>query len=263
MKKIIAPKLDNSVTLAPMITLSVLLILFVTVVAGAYPFFKKMRSTQKLDFPIGESLACGMFLGAGLIHMLGDSAQGFIDAHYTYPFAFLLAGITFLILLLLEHVGRELYEHDGEQSTAFALLTLIMLSIHSFLAGAALGFSATFSIFIVILLAILAHKWAASFALAIQLNKSNLPIQTSIMLFVVFALMAPLGILFGDAVMHRLNNMPLLQPIFSALAAGTFLYLGTLHGLKRAVMVEQCCNLQRFVYVIVGFVIMAVVAIWT
>tara|TARA_B100000508_G_scaffold98072_1_gene76951 strand:+ start:706 stop:1446 length:741 start_codon:yes stop_codon:yes gene_type:complete len=246
-----------------MILFSILLILIVTLAAGAYPFVKKIRSAKKLDFPIGESLASGVFLGAGLIHMLGDSAQGFIDAHVDYPFAFLIAGVSFLFLLLLEHIGREMYEHNGAQSSAFAVLTLVMLSVHSFLAGAALGFSSSFSVFLVILLAILAHKWAASFALAVQLNKSQLRIKTSIMLFIVFALMVPLGILFGDAVMHRLHNMPLLQPIFSALAAGTFLYLGTLHGLKRAVMVEKCCNLNRFKYVMIGFTIMAVVAIWT
>jgi solute carrier family 39 (zinc transporter), member 1/2/3 len=246
-----------------MIAFSILLILLVTLAAGAYPFIKKMRSTQKLDFPIGESLASGVFLGAGLIHMLGDSAQGFINAHYNYPFAFLIAGASFLFLLLLEHIGREMYEHDGAQSSAFAVLTLIMLSLHSFLAGAALGFSSTFSVFLVILLAILAHKWAASFALAVQLNKSQLAMKTSVMLFLVFALMVPLGILFAHAVTHDLHDIPLLQPIFSALAAGTFLYLGTLHGLKRAVMVEKCCNLSRFKYVIIGFAIMAVVAIWT
>lgn len=250
-----------------MITLSILLILLITLVAGAYPFLKKIRREQgldfPLDFPIGESLACGVFLGAGLIHMLGDAAQGFIALHYDYPFAFLLAGSTFLILLLLEHIGREIYEHNGAQTSAFAILTLIMLSIHSFLAGAALGFSTSTSVFIVILLAILAHKWAASFSLAVQLNKSQLPIKTSIVLFAIFAVMVPSGIIFGDTVTHRLHHMPLLQPIFSALAAGTFLYLGTLHGLKRAVMVEQCCNLKRFKYVIIGFIIMAIVAIWT
>jgi len=48
----------------------------------------------------------------------------------------------------------------------------------------------------------------------------------------------------------------------SALAAGTFLYLGTLHGLENATLVKPCCDLKRFYFVILGFGVMAVVAIW-
>ena len=244
--------------------ISIILILVVTAIAGYYPFFKRIKDrTARLDFPIGESLACGVFLGAGLMHMLGDSAQDFIHEGYNYPVPFLLAGITFLVLLLLEHIGREIYEKDGGGSSGFAILAMLMLSIHSFLAGAALGLSQSLSVAVVILLAILAHKWAASFALSVQLNKSTLSIRTGLSLFTIFALMVPLGILLGDFATQHLAQHPLLEPVFSALAAGTFLYLGTLHGLKQSVMVEKCCNLKRFSYVIVGFVIMAVVAIWT
>jgi zinc transporter ZupT len=243
--------------------LSIILVLLVTFISGSYPFFKKIKTKTGLGFPIGESLACGVFLGAGLMHMLGDASQEFYSLHYDYPFAFLLAGASFLGLLLLEHVGQEIYKHRGETSAPFAILAVIMLSIHSFLAGAALGLTTTFSLTLIILLAILAHKWAASFSLAVQINKSRLPLSTGITLFIIFALMVPLGIIFGSIATHSLAQYPLVEPIFSSLAAGTFLYLGTLHGLERATLIAQCCNLKRFMFVIIGFTIMAVVAIWT
>lgn len=243
--------------------ISIALIFAVTILAGAYPFVKKIRTRVGLEFPIGEALASGVFLGAGLLHMLGDSAQNFINQGYDYPFAFLITGVMFLLLLSFEHIGREIYEHDGEQSPGFALLAVLMLSVHSFLAGAALGLSDALSVIVVILMAILAHKWAASFALAVQINKSMLSLKMGMSLFLVFAFMVPLGILFGDIINRHLAHYPLLEPVFSALAAGTFLYLGTLHGLKRAVMIEKCCDLRHFVFVIIGFAIMAVVAIWT
>ena len=82
-------------------------------------------------------------------------------------------------------------------------------------------------------------------------------------LFCIFSLMTPIGIVLGAAATTALNNYPLLEPIFSSLAAGTFLYLGTLHGLENATLVKQCCDLKRFYFVILGFAIMAVVAIWT
>jgi zinc transporter ZupT len=242
--------------------ISLLLILSITLVAGFYPFFKKLKTKQSHAFPIGESLAAGVFLGAGLIHMLGDAAQDFDHLHFDYPIAFLLAGTTFLLLLLLEHIGREMYKKRGA-SNGFAILATLMLSIHSFLAGAALGLSGSFSVVILILLAILAHKWAASFALSVQINKSQLNFKAGAALFAIFSLMVPLGILCGASATHALANYPLIAPIFSSLAAGTFLYLGTLHGLERAVLVKKCCNLKQYSFVMLGFIIMAVVAIWT
>ena len=241
----------------------IFLVLAITVVSGAYPFIKKIKTKHGLTFPSGESLAAGVFLGAGLMHMLGDSAQEFYQLHYNYPLGFLLAGATFLFLLLIEHVGQEIYKTKGEGSAAFAVLATLMLVIHSFLEGAALGITMNLSLTIIILLAIVAHKWAASFALAVQINKSHLPIKLGVFLFAIFCVMTPLGILVGAGVCHSLAIHPLAQPIFSALAAGTFLYLGTLHGLDRATLIAQCCNLKRFVLVIVGFAIMAVVAVWT
>lgn len=243
--------------------LAIILILLTALIAGTYPIIKRLQSNRGYEFPIGESLAAGVFLGAGLMHMLGDSAQAFVDQGYDYPMPFLLAGITFLLLLWLEHLGDEIYTHKGANNPGFAILAFIMLSIHSFLAGAALGLSSQLSVIIVLLLAILAHKWAASFALAIQISKSTLPIHIGIILFLIFTLMTPLGILIGDVVAHGLNKASLLEPIFSALAAGTFLYLGTLHGLSHSVMIRKCCNLKYFSFVILGFALMAIVAIWT
>lgn len=242
--------------------LCALLVLVVTILAGLYPFLKRRKLAQGLDFPIGEALACGVFLGAGLIHMLGDAMGDFAQAGYRYPFALLLAGTTFLVLLLLEHIGRDVYQHQSERSSVFAIIAFLMLSIHSFLAGSALGLTNTLSMTMVIFLAIIAHKWAASFSLAVQLTKSQMRPRVALLFFLVFALMTPAGILFGSAITTYTTRFTLIEPILMSLAAGTFLYLGTLHGLKRAVMVESCCDLKRFFWVILGFAIMAVLALW-
>ena len=238
------------------------IIFLIALIAGLYPFLKKWQ-TKTVNFPVGEALASGVFLGAGLIHMLTDATSDFISLHYSYPIASLIAGATFLIFLALEHLSREIAEHEGTQTTHFAIVAFIMLSIHSVFAGAAFGLSDQFSVALILLLAIVAHKWAASFALAVQINKSHLSIKTGIILFTIFAVMAPIGVLFGDyATLHN-NSLPLLKPCFNAIAAGTFLYLGTLHGLSRSFMVEKCCDMKNFTFVIIGFTIMAIVAIWT
>ena len=242
---------------------TVALIIFVmTIVAGGYPFIKRLKTNKVFEFPIGEALASGVFLGAGLLHMLADSASEFAELNYEYPIAFLLAGVMFLFLLWLEHLGRHKYEHQGEKSATFAFLATIMLAIHALLAGAALGLSQQLAIFIMVLVAILAHKWAESFALAMQINKSSLSTKTGVTYFMIFACMTPLGVFLGSRINQQIESFSLLSPIFTALAAGTFLYLGTLHGLTRAVLVKKCCNLRHFTFVLIGFGIMAIVAIW-
>lgn len=242
--------------------LSLIVILTITLLSGLYPFFKKWKTADAVGFPIAESLAAGVFLGAALIHMLGDASKSFYDQSIHYPLAFLLAGVMFLFLLWLEHIGREMVAHQGDGSGAFAVLATFMLSVHAFLMGAALGLGESFSVMLVIFLAIVAHKWAESFSLAIQINKSHFSFKANLLLFCVFSLMTPLGIILGASATTFFSGYPLLQPIFSALAAGTFLYLGTLHGLEKATLVKQCCDLKHFYFVVLGFAIMAAAAFW-
>lgn len=246
--------------------------------AGWLPFVKRIGTHHGVDFPTGEALASGVFLGVGLLHMLSDASSGFTEAGISYPLASLLAGAMFLFLLWLEHLGRDYYQHTHDhgldehhhehtaecsRGKSFALLALAMLSLHAFLESAALGLSTNFTIIFMLAVAILAHKWAESFALAIQLAKSALTPKMGILYFLLFALVGPCGILIGGYASDKIQNLPLLGPTFLALAAGTFLYLGTLHGLSRAVMVQQCCNLKQYTFVIIGFSLMAIVAIWT
>ncbi len=235
-------------------------IMAIILLAGWYPFKKRLTKEKHHEFEVGETLATGVFLGAGLLHMLPESNAMFNDIGANYPYAYLITGVTFLLFLWLEHLGKELYHHHDAEHPAFAILAWLMLSVHSFVLGAALGFSNDYSLAIMLFLAIITHKWAESFAIAVQLNKSSLKTRNSIIFFLVFALMTPLGIGTGWYFGHGVSTHSIFDPILIALSAGTFLYLGTLHGLERCVMVERCCNLRDFSFVIIGFLLMAAVA---
>jgi len=237
-----------------------LAILAVILLAGWYPFKKKQEGDQHFDLAIGETLATGVFLGAALMHMLPESNSQFVDMGYSYPFAFIICGIVFLIFLWFEHLGKELYHHHDNDHPAFAILAWAMLSIHSLVLGAALGFNHSNSLVVMLFLAIITHKWAESFAIAVQLTKSSLTRRQSLAFFLSFALMTPLGIFLGWYFENGMQTHSLFDPILVAVSAGTFLYLGTLHGLERCVMVERCCNLRDFSFVIIGFLLMASVA---
>lgn len=247
--------------------LAAILVFSVSLLAGLYPFVKRYRlrfaPEKTLAFPSAEALSAGVFLGAGLIHMLGDAAQDFIHLNVSYPIAFLLAGGMFILLLWFEHLTTDLQAHKQANHPVFAILALIMLSIHSFLAGAALGLGSSLAVILLILIAILAHKWAASFALAVKLNQSRFGTRATVLLFILFSVMTPLGICFGALITSDLKSVPVVVPIFTALSAGTFLYLGTLHGLARATLIKDCCNLRQFTWFILGFAMMALVAVWT
>ena len=237
-----------------------LAISLVILFAGYYPFKKKRLACGHVEFPVGETLATGVFLGAGLLHMLPEAQIIFTSMGYHYPLAYLITGIVFLLFLWFEHIGKELYHHQSAEHPAFALLAWAMLSIHSLVIGSALGISNEWPVMIVIFLAIITHKWAESFAISVQLNKSSLSTKQSAFFFILFLLMSPLGIFLGWYFDRGLETHSFLSPVLMAASAGTFLYLGTLHGLERCVMVERCCNLRDFSFVIVGFVLMALVA---
>ncbi|MDR3443241.1 MAG: ZIP family metal transporter [Legionella sp.] len=237
-------------------------IFVVILLAGWYPFKKRIKDDQHIDFPIGETLATGVFLGAGLLHMLPEANSLFKSMGYSYPFAFIIAGAVFLIFLWFEHLGKELYHHHNAEHPAFALLAWGMLSVHSMMLGAALGLAHYNSVIIMLFLAIITHKWAESFAIAVQLNKSSMSMNKSLIFFILFSFMTPLGIYFGWYFGHGVETNSIFDPILMSASAGTFLYLGTLHGLERCVMVERCCNLSDFSFVIIGFALMAAVAIY-
>lgn len=234
-------------------------ILAIILIAGWYPYKKRLRDGH-VDLPIGETLATGIFLGAALLHMLPEANMMFENMGYHYPYAFIITGIIFLLFLWFEHLGKELYHHQSHQHPAFAIVAWVMLSIHSLVLGAALGISQEYSFMIMLFLAIITHKWAESLAIAVQLNKSTLSTTKSATLFILFALMSPLGIFIGYYCGQGIETKSLFDPILIATSAGTFLYLGTLHGLERCVLVERCCNLRDFSFVIIGFLLMAAVA---
>lgn len=235
-------------------------IFIIILLAGWYPFRKRIKSEGHIDFPIGETLATGIFLGAGLLHMLPESNVMFHQLGYDYPFAFIISGAVFLLFLWFEHLGKEIYHHREATHPAFAILAWTMLSVHSIMLGAALGLAQNNPMIIMIFLAIITHKWAESFAIAVQLNKSSLSQAQSFGFFLSFCLMTPLGIFLGWYFEHGVETKSVFDPILMAASAGTFLYLGTLHGLERCVLVERCCNLRDFSFVIIGFLLMASVA---
>lgn len=252
--------------------LSAALITFLAaLLCGIWPILRRYRhriSAQtgdkvhsSFEFPGAEAIAAGIFLAAGLLDMLPSATQAFTEAGYHYPFSYLIASVTFLVLLGLEHVANQLKAKSSYLISSVAILTAIMLIIHSLLEGLALGVSGSFSVTLILFLAIIAHKGADSFALSATLSRSSLNFAIICSGFVILIFTTPIGILLGNyAFVYNHNNISI--PIFTALAAGTFLYMGTLHGFERASLIYRCCNLKEFILMLLGFLTMTLVSIW-
>ncbi|NKB46286.1 MAG: zinc transporter [Legionellales bacterium] len=240
---------------------SALVILLMTIGAAWLPFAKRINRQTGHKFSTGEALASGIFLGVGLLHMLSEAHQDFTALGIHYPLAFLLAGVMFLTLLLFEHIGMELNKQQTA-TPAIALVALFMLATHSLLEGTALGIANSTPEVIIILIAIIAHKWAASFSLAVKLNQSTFSIYQAIAWFILFAAMTPVGILLATLIASHTDHYSLTIPVLNSLAAGTFIYIGTLHGLKRSVMIEHCCNMKEFTWMFAGFAFIALANVW-
>ncbi len=241
----------------------VAIIVMVALFSG-WPLFRRAEEREASQAVVlGEALACGVFLGAGLIHMLSDADSDFVDAGVDYPWATMICGSVILALLYFEHLGANLSRSDQKVSNLLPLLTVAVLSIHSFLVGAALGSSAEAAITVVIFIAVLAHKGAAAYALSLELSRSSLSRPAALLGYGVFVALFPLGAAVGTFVEAAKGAHPLWEPVFASLAAGTLLFLGTLHGLAANTLIARCQNRADFLFVVLGFAIMALVAIWT
>ena len=238
------------------------IILSVSLGAGYWPFQHRRVHRAGMEWPLAEALTAGIFLGAGMLHMLGDAMITMADAGYQYPLPILLAASSFLVLFFLEHILFHLYQSDHAHTSVFGVLAVVMLSLHAIIEGSAMGITPHLATAVIIFTAIIAHKWAASFALAMLLTRAGIPLKRGIFLFLFFVAMTPLGVVIGEALTHYAESHVLIAPICNSLAAGTFIYLGTVHGLKKSVFLRACQKPIEFLFMLLGFALMAVVAIW-
>lgn len=195
---------------------------------------------------LANAFAAGVFLGTGLLHFGVEARRGWVAAGAEYPWAELLALAAFLGMLFIEHVALSDAAHTAihahtagaHDQHAHAAPTsppsgrgigiLVALSLHSFLAGTALGIARDLTQVALATAAILAHKLTEGFALGTVLG-ADLPAQRVRAAGWVFAAATPVGILLGGVTSTPLAEAfrGLFAPSFAALAAGTFLYIGS------------------------------------
>lgn len=150
---------------------------------------------------------------------------------------------------------------NGEYYTVYLLV--LVLGVHSFISGLALG-SEDLDGALLILITILAHKWAAAFSLGVSLIKSGVKWSLSWKLCCLFSSTTPLGIAIGIALENVIDGdtQDVVTGILIALSGGTFLYISIVGN-----MVEEFSGAEtpdkwkKFFAMIFGLLVMASIAI--
>jgi zinc transporter 1/2/3 len=140
----------------------------------------------------------------------------------------------------------------------------LVLSVHSIIAGIALGAESSAITSAALFIAIMAHKGVAGFALGVSLRRAHIKRPRAVGLIAFFATMTPLGIAVGAVLGALLSGRGAewFEGIFDALAAGTFLYIAVI-DIVESEFAKQGDAGAKFAMVLLGIAVMALIAVWT
>ena len=243
------------------------IILLIACAGGYYPFVKTEQVHANRGFPRGEAFSSGVFLALSLTMLLPASFHIFqLELpELNYPIGSVIAILAFLGLLAMEHMTMHSIERqrikikNGRLPVRIPLVMTTMIALPSFFLGTSLGMSDNTQATL-IFIAIILHKGTAAFSLMLTMVRSTLSRRQIIILFSSFALSTPLGIIFGGFIQSDLSpSATIVKAIVLSLGAGTFLYMGTLHEMKHASLIEHCGKRSCFLAMLAGLVITALV----
>jgi len=212
--------------------LAVLIIVMTAIVGGMVSIRIGGSARAERLLPLGDAFAGGIFLGAGLLHMLADALENFkvFAGDVDFPVVLFVCGCGFLLIFFLERVllGGEDVGAMSKGRPVYPFVLTLVLSVHSIIAGTSLGLDKTLMSSVVIFIAIVAHKGSAAFALSSSLRAAEVSVSRSYGIIALFSIMTPVGILLGTAFNVFLTSRAAvgIEAVFDALAAGTFIYVG-------------------------------------
>ncbi|NXP56758.1 S39A1 protein, partial [Heliornis fulica] len=128
----------------------------------------------------------------------------------------------------------------GVRGAIRAGLLVLALALHAVLEGLALGLQEGEGAVLRVCLALLLHKCAVAFSLALKLLRGRLRSRAVVACLVLFAMMSPLGVGLGTAVAAGAGaRQRLCRGVLEGLASGTFLYITFLEILPQELGVPQ------------------------
>ncbi|KAG8596520.1 hypothetical protein GDO81_001955 [Engystomops pustulosus] len=161
-----------------------------------------------------------------------------------------------------EDPHNHIHPNTYSLSSFRSLILFCSLSVHSVFEGLAIGLQSKYASALEIAIAVLIHKGIIVFSLSLKLVQSMVtPVWLAIYI-IIFSLMSPIGITIGIVVtLKKSNVVTLVQAILEGISSGTFVYVTFLEILP-AELNTGSKPLLRLCFIVIGFTIMAVIAIW-
>ena len=162
------------------------------------------------------------------------------------------------------------YQHDHgshmkvfltHKPLAFATTVLLAaaLCVHSILEGMALGAQKTIKDSEDIMIAIVAHKGLAAYALGSSVIDSKVSSRKFWTVVGLFSVATPVGIFFGYILTEVSSGSS--AAALSALASGTFLYVAVMEVIPKE-LADPTHRLMKMSMLLLGFGLMSMLAIW-
>ena len=79
---------------------------------GSFPLWRGGTTGTPKMLGLGNSFAAGVFLAAGLVHMLPDADRIWRELGFEFPVAFALSAVALTLMLLIEHVLLPEHVHE-------------------------------------------------------------------------------------------------------------------------------------------------------
>ncbi len=200
-------------------------------IVGALPPLLGRWSDRQLHLFV--AFGAGIFLGAVFFHLIPETIASQPDILTNFMILNGFMVVLFVERVLVRHTHHDCDDEAEHRHHVVGISAFIGLSIHSLMAGVALGagFVAP-RMALVIFLAIVSHKSVAAFSLATVFRLSDIPLKRSLAMLAIFALCTPIGALLSLPLVNRLSDFHIAIP--TALAAGSFIYVATMDLLPEA-----------------------------
>lgn len=145
----------------------------------------------------------------------------------------------------------------AEDNPLMYLSLTAVLSIHTLIAGIAMGVCTDTDCIIPIFIGVISHIWVVALALGISLHKSKVSIKIHSVIALFWSSALPLGIFLGSLVTLFLSDeiLDAIQGFFVSLAAGTFIYVAVVDVILQE-FTDQQYKYQKFIVLFLGFALL-------
>ncbi|EGR31297.1 zip zinc transporter family protein, putative [Ichthyophthirius multifiliis] len=151
----------------------------------------------------------------------------------------------------VEKIHQEIKKQDSQKNLKPYILQ-VAFGIHATLEGLAIGLENNWIKCLILVAAVLCHKWAEGITIGLSFKKANIDLKVASIMIIIQAVMNPIGVGIGWSLS---NSGSLVMGIFMSISVGTFLYIATLE-----VLVEEFSDkrfrFEKFVFflIAIGFV---------